>query len=308
LLRTRLPTAPGGLLVVAGGALLLTGPRPGNVAAAARDPVDWARQVGPDTAALTIAGTLCWLVLLWLAVSLGLMAATAAPGAVGRLADAVAAWLLPSSVRRLAAGLLGLSLSASAAGCSGPTSPAATLGPGPPAVAGLDGSAPAESTGEVVDWPLSSARPAPSGHPARPERGVDWPLGGPAAAPGGDPERRASAGATAPSGGSAAPPGAPAGGPASRPRRPAGSPGTPAGGAASGAASGAARESKGQVVVGVGDCLWLIAARRLGAGASAAQIAAETRHWYSANRAVIGPDPDLLQVGQVLTPPRRPPS
>jgi nucleoid-associated protein YgaU len=52
-----------------------------------------------------------------------------------------------------------------------------------------------------------------------------------------------------------------------------------------------------------GDSLWLLAARRLGPHADAEQIGAEWPRWYAANRAVIGPDPDLIVPGQVLHTP-----
>jgi len=59
-----------------------------------------------------------------------------------------------------------------------------------------------------------------------------------------------------------------------------------------------------RVVVRRGDSLWSIAARELGADASAEAIAARWPQWYAANRDVIGPDPDLILPGQVLrTPP-----
>lgn len=57
------------------------------------------------------------------------------------------------------------------------------------------------------------------------------------------------------------------------------------------------------VVVHRGDTLWSIAARRLGAGASDAEIAADWPRWYAANRHVIGPDPDLILPGQRLRVP-----
>lgn len=58
------------------------------------------------------------------------------------------------------------------------------------------------------------------------------------------------------------------------------------------------------VVVQPGDCLWSIAARWLGGHPADAQIAAAWPRWYDANRSVIGPDPNLLQPGQVLVAPR----
>lgn len=58
----------------------------------------------------------------------------------------------------------------------------------------------------------------------------------------------------------------------------------------------------GHVVV-AGDSLWTIAAARLPAGASNAAVDLAWRHWHAANRAVIGPDPDLIVPGQLLVPP-----
>ncbi|GAA3120689.1 LysM peptidoglycan-binding domain-containing protein [Kribbella aluminosa] len=58
------------------------------------------------------------------------------------------------------------------------------------------------------------------------------------------------------------------------------------------------------VVVREGDSLWSIAARELGPSATNEAIAARWHDWYSANRHVIGNDPDLILPGQVLrTPP-----
>jgi nucleoid-associated protein YgaU len=59
----------------------------------------------------------------------------------------------------------------------------------------------------------------------------------------------------------------------------------------------------GSVRVERGDSLWRIAARHLGPAATTPQIAREWPRWYAANRAVIGPDPDRIRTGQLLTPP-----
>ena len=59
------------------------------------------------------------------------------------------------------------------------------------------------------------------------------------------------------------------------------------------------------VVVHRGDTLWAIAARDLGPDATDAEVAAHWPRWYAANRAVIGPDPDLVLPGQVLAHPAR---
>ena len=58
------------------------------------------------------------------------------------------------------------------------------------------------------------------------------------------------------------------------------------------------------VVVASGDCLWSVAARAIGPDASASQIAAAWPRWWSANRSVIGADPDLLHPGVRLRRPR----
>lgn len=57
------------------------------------------------------------------------------------------------------------------------------------------------------------------------------------------------------------------------------------------------------VTVAPGDSLWRIAARHLGPDATAPEIAAEWPRWYDANRAVIGPDPDLIRPRQQLQQP-----
>lgn len=57
------------------------------------------------------------------------------------------------------------------------------------------------------------------------------------------------------------------------------------------------------VTVRPGDTLWALAADRLPARATSAQIAAASAAWYAANRQVIGPDPDLILPGQILSPP-----
>ncbi|TLM76064.1 LysM peptidoglycan-binding domain-containing protein [Pseudarthrobacter sp. NamB4] len=57
------------------------------------------------------------------------------------------------------------------------------------------------------------------------------------------------------------------------------------------------------VAVHAGDTLWDIAARYLGEGASDVDIALEWPRWFEANRAVIGPNPDVLLPGQILQAP-----
>jgi hypothetical protein len=63
----------------------------------------------------------------------------------------------------------------------------------------------------------------------------------------------------------------------------------------------------GAHVVVRGECLWHIASDRLlaqhGRTPTDGEVAAATQAWWQANAAVIGPDPDRLLPGQVLTPP-----
>ena len=66
-----------------------------------------------------------------------------------------------------------------------------------------------------------------------------------------------------------------------------------------------AASTEGVHVVAPGDCLWDIAEGRLAPEGQArdAEVAAGVQRWWSANRTVIGPDPDLIRPGQVLRPP-----
>lgn len=60
-----------------------------------------------------------------------------------------------------------------------------------------------------------------------------------------------------------------------------------------------------------GDTLWGLAAaelRRNGIAPTAARTSARWPAWWTANRAEVGPDPDLLHPGQQLHPPRVPPA
>jgi nucleoid-associated protein YgaU len=78
----------------------------------------------------------------------------------------------------------------------------------------------------------------------------------------------------------------------------------PASGDAAGAAAIAGQPgSPVAVTVRPGDTLWGIAADFLPTGATAQDVAAAWPQWYAANRAVIGPDPDLIEPGQRLVRP-----
>jgi hypothetical protein len=64
-----------------------------------------------------------------------------------------------------------------------------------------------------------------------------------------------------------------------------------------------ARVTTPWVVVAPGDTLWGLARRHLHRGATDAEIARAWPRWYRANRAVIGPDPNLLLPGMRLRVP-----
>jgi nucleoid-associated protein YgaU len=74
----------------------------------------------------------------------------------------------------------------------------------------------------------------------------------------------------------------------------------------SGPAAPAAPADAGVAVVQRGDTLWGLAARQLGPHATPADIDAQWRRWYAANRAVIGTDPDVIRPGQRLHAPSAP--
>jgi nucleoid-associated protein YgaU len=177
------------------------------------------------TAAIT-----CWALLGWIMLSLAVTAVAAVPGAVGRLADSVAARVVPVALRRAARLALGLTV---AAGPVVIATPAVATHPVSRAVATLD----------------AAADPADDLLPA---------VGRPGWSP------TATRVAVAPQ--SVAP-------------------------------------ARAEIVVASGDCLWTIAADALGANATNAEIAAEWPRWYSLNRTVVGPDPDLLLPGMVLRAP-----
>jgi hypothetical protein len=70
------------------------------------------------------------------------------------------------------------------------------------------------------------------------------------------------------------------------------------------AAAATAAAARGETVtVRPGDSLWSIAEHLLGPGADAAVVADAVRRLHDANRAVIGPDPDLILPGRQLRTP-----
>jgi hypothetical protein len=67
-----------------------------------------------------------------------------------------------------------------------------------------------------------------------------------------------------------------------------------------------ASATRTRVTVRAGDCLWSLASDNLGADAPIAAVQARWRRIYRLNKAVIGPDPELIRPGQILQlPPSR---
>ncbi len=254
------------------------------------DALSSARASGPDAPAdlLVVGAAAVGIVLVaWLAIGLVLAALAAVPGVVGRCAGAAADRVAPAVVRRLAAAVVGTALVTA-------VSPAAHA----------DGwtSVPHLTMSSSSSNSSSSRALTPAPDPAFVVTGRP-PVTDPAPAPG----TRAAAVTAAPDPGfgaaippSAATPAAPSvpEAPSSRPRTaPALGPLGPA------PHTDAAARRQPTVTVVRGDSLWVIAARHLGPHATPQEIAKEWPRWYAANRTVIGSDPNLIHVGQVLTAP-----
>jgi len=248
------------------------------------------RASGPDAAedllVLGAAGVGAVL-LAWLGLGVTLSALSAAPGAVGRLATVAAEHVAPAAVRRLTAAVLGAAIATAAAPAAHADSPF----PAPPLTTTTSQTAPAPDPafGITVRAPVVDAVPDPGTTTGRVATVLDPGFGaGIRTAP-------ATTSAPAPSTTTTTAPG-PASAketrtpPALGPLGPA--PRTPS-------RSSGARN----VTVARGDSLWAIAARHLGPHATRRQVAHEWPRWYAANRKVIGPDPNLIRVGQVLTAP-----
>jgi nucleoid-associated protein YgaU len=248
--------------------------------------LDAVRASGPDAPAdLLVVGAagVSAAVLLWLGLGVTLAALAAVPGSVGRITAAAAEHVAPAVVRRVTAVVVGATLATVAApmaqaggSLAAPALSAATSQtPAPPA--------PDPAFGVTVRPPVADAAPDPS-------------RSTPAAAP--DPAFSvASTTISAP---------VPT---TSVPRSAKTAPSPPELGPLGPAPHTAAAGSRpATVTVLRGDSLWVIADRQLGPHATAEQIAREWPRWYAVNRAVIGPNPNLIQAGQVLTVPNAGPS
>ncbi|MEP6648739.1 MAG: LysM peptidoglycan-binding domain-containing protein [Lapillicoccus sp.] len=235
---------------------------------AATASLDSARASGPDAPAdlLVLGASAVGAALLaWLGLGVALALLAAMPGAVGRVAAVAAERVAPAAMRRVTAVVLGTTLATAA-------TPAAHA----------EGPLPARTLSTTTSQ--TAAPPAPD-----PGFGVTMrpPVPDAAAQPVG-PEPIV---ISAPDPGfGAAVPSAPRTAPTLGPLGPA--PHTPA-----------SPTGVRTLTVVRGDSLWAIAARHLGPHATTQQVAREWPRWYAANRTVIGRDPNLIRVGQVLTVP-----
>jgi nucleoid-associated protein YgaU len=222
--------------------------------------------------------------LLWLGLGVTLAALAAVPGSVGRISAAAAEHVAPAAVRRVTAVVLGATLATVAAPMAHAGGSLAT-----PALSAATSHTPAAAApdpafGVTVRPPVADAAPDPG-------------RSTPAAAP--DPGFGVGSTTThAPVPTTTSVPRSTKTAPSSPVLGPLGpAPHTPAAGC-----------RPATVTVVRGDTLWDIAARQIGPHATAEQIAREWPRWYAANRAVIGPTPNLIRAGQVLTVPNPGPS
>lgn len=244
----------------------------------------------------------------WLALGVLVCLLAAAPGALGRLGRRTARRTTPAALRRLASAALGGAL------LVGGVAPVTALAAGGPAVdrggsstavpvatpprTGTD-ALPGPRTWEarVADSRLSpdlvppTPSPTPSAVPS-PASSVGPATGTPAS---GTPTTATTTTPTATT---------PTPAPDPSESVPSASPRPPTSlGALAPATPRDTRPGDEPVVVTTGDCLWGIAAAHLPAPADAASVARATAAWYATNRAVVGPDPDHIEPGQVLRAP-----
>jgi len=208
-----------------------------------------------------------WLVLTWLTLSaLWALAAGPAPtGARRPRLQRLAERVTPALVRRAAAAVVGAGLGVGLAGGS-PTAPTAYAGAGARPV----------TSATAALAPGAPGAPGTAGDPGAPTSPHLPDLDRPAdPLPGWTPDRPALV-------------------------RP---PASPSGVHLVATVPLAGRAVADEVVVRRGDTLWDIAARHLGPGATAAEIATEWPRWHRANGEVIGPRPDHILPGQRLRPP-----
>ena len=279
-----------------------------------------------DDAVLLVAGLVVWGLLVWLLLIAGCAAVASVPGTVGLAGRRLLVRIAPAAAGRLVAATLGVAALGGVAGCSLPAwgtddTPRTTA----PSIS-IDWPQIDASTSTILGGPTVSGDPAPTvvnpspaATSAPAQTVLPPPAGSTAGAASADPTSTdpssadatsALPGSTAPTplavnsspaaaGGAAPESAAPSvGHPAPRPAISAPEVPEPA----PDAPTSSPQAGSPGVLVQPGDSLWCIASRAL-PGASDAQVDAEWRRWYAANRDVVGTDPDLILPGQLLRPP-----
>lgn len=270
-------------MAVGSGAVLGSGvPRFDELGRHLAAPHRWVAVEGSDAAATTLAGTLLWLVALWVAFGLTVTAGSLLPGQAGRIARALADRMTPAVLRRTMVTAAGASILLS------PATALATPGAAGPTTAPAVSQAAMPAVGWVTDPSPRAATPSPDA----PAKSATTSL---------SPDAPAATPRTA-----AAHPGPSAGSPSiAPPPTTAAPPVRPHPGTATPAAPSTPTEpnTTGPVTVRPGDSLWSIAARHLAPDRSAPRIARAWPRWYAANRQAIGSRPDLIRPGTRLVAP-----
>jgi nucleoid-associated protein YgaU len=234
----------------------------------------------PDDLIVVGAVALGAILLAWLGLGAMLAALAAAPGTVGRMAGTASARVTPAVVRRAAAVLLGTALATTVTPLAHASAPQPLPSPDTKSSQAVGPLAPDPAFGVTTRQPVAAGGAPQPGGSVPPSTTVTAPDPG------------FGAGAPAPT------PTSPA---ASRPMN---SPPTAPGlGPLGPAPHTPSSTASGTVTVVRGDTLWAIAARHLGPHASPLQVAREWPRWYAVNRTVIGSNPNIIRVGQVLTVP-----
>lgn len=240
--------------------------------------IDAPGPAGPADGILLVGALGGALLSLWLGLAMTLSALSGLPGALGHACSQLAARIAPAAVRKVVAFVLGTTLTAA-------------LVPGT-AVARIDRETPRPAvvaSGQLADGAVHAVGTVGSvkGIDAAPSASFRF-VSGPADGIDGAESVDAAPGPSWSPKGSASVKGQAA--PIDLVSRGAGS-------------SESAAAAAGSVVVLRGDTLWSIAAHRLGRAATNADIDAEWRRWFAANRDVIGADANLISPGQQLRPP-----
>ena len=253
----------------------------------------------PDEALTLLAAAVAVLLMAWLGLSTLAALLAHLPGRIGGLAEALAAACAPALSRRVAAVMVGATV-------TGALSPGTAVGGAghPQAVPAAQvraaqtqdriGSAraAARAPGFHVSDDFLGRLPGPGWAPPAPAAPGFSPTPASSGTPGADDGAMAAVVTSAPRSGAPSPgwtPSRPPVRPQPSPRLLGGSP--------------AIQDRAAHVVVHRGDTLWDIVRQHLGSGATDAEVAAAWPAWHEANREVIGPDPNLILPGQVLHAP-----